>query len=101
MLLHQPGQQALGRLGVPTRLDNLIEYVPVLVDSAPELVFLAGNADDDLVQVPNVGRAWRLAAKAPSILWTELLAPSPDRLIGDNDAAPEQHLLDEPQAQGN
>ena len=49
--------------------------------------------------MPDVVRAGLLATEASGILRTELLSPSPDRLIGNDDAALEQHLLDEPQAQ--
>jgi hypothetical protein len=80
-------------------LDDFVKHVPVLIDSPPEPVFLASDADDDLVQMPNVVWAWRLATKAPDILWSELLPSPADGLIGDEDAALEQHLLDEPEAQ--
>jgi len=98
-LLHQPGQQALGCLGVPTPLDDLIEYVTVLVDSAPEPVLPGSDADDHLVQVPDVSQAWRLAAKAPDISRSELPTPPADRLVGNEDPALEQHLLNQSQAQ--
>jgi hypothetical protein len=98
--LHEPGQQALGRFGVAAVPNDLVEYVPALIDGAPEPVFPASNADDCLVQVPNVAWAWRLAAKTSGILRTELPAPSADRFVGYDDAALEQHHLDEPEAQG-
>lgn len=41
LLPHQPGQQARGRLGVPTRLNNLVQYVTVLIDGASQPVFPA------------------------------------------------------------
>ena len=87
-------------LRVSMRLNDLIEYVTVLVDSAPQPVFFVGDADDELVQMPNVVQARLLAAKAPGISGSELPASPPDRLIGRDDAALEQHLLDEPEAQG-
>jgi hypothetical protein len=62
-------------------------------------MLLASDADDRLVQVPNVSRAWRLAAKALGISRSELLTPPADRLVRDEDTALEQHLLDEPEAQ--
>jgi len=40
-----------------------------------------------------------LATEASGIVWTELLAPSTDCLVGDDDAALEQHLLDQREAQ--
>ena len=79
LLLHQPGQQALGCFGVAAALNDLIKHVSVLVDSPPEPVFPAGDADNYFIQMPNVSRVWRLAAEAPGILWSELSTPPADR----------------------
>jgi hypothetical protein len=62
-------------------------------------MLLASDTDDYLVQVPNVSRAWRLAPKTPSISGAELPTPPADRLVGYDDTALEQHLLDQAQAQ--
>ena len=39
-LLQQPDQQASGRLGVAAVLDDLIKYVSILIDGAPEPMLL-------------------------------------------------------------
>lgn len=57
------------------------------------------DADDHLIEVPNVIWAWRLAAKEPGILRTERLAPPADRLVRNDDTALMQHLLDQAHAQ--
>jgi hypothetical protein len=44
-------------------------------------------------------RARLLAAEATGIFRIKLLSPSPDRLVGHDDASFEQHLLDKTQAQ--
>ena len=80
-------------------LDDLIEHIAVLIDSPPEPVLLAGDGDHDLVEMPNVAAAWRLAPETAGVRRPELQRPAADRLIGDDDAALEQHLLDQPQAQ--
>ena len=82
LLLHQSGQQALGCFGVAAALDDLIQYIAILIDGAPQPVLPTSDADDHLIQVPNVGRAWRLAAQAPGISGSELSAPPTDRLVG-------------------
>jgi hypothetical protein len=94
--LHQPGQQALSCLGVAAALDDLVEDISVLINGSPEPVLLASNADDHLIQMPDVMRARPLAAEATGVLRTELLAPPADRLVRYDDAALEQHLLREP-----
>src|SRR3712207_3197439 len=97
--LQQTLQQAFGRLGVTPRLNDLVEDIAVLIDGTPEPVLLAGYGDHDLVHVPDVTRAWRLAFEAAGVRWPELHRPAPHSLIGDEDAALEQHFLDQAQAQ--
>jgi hypothetical protein len=46
-----------------------------------------------LVHVPLVARSWPAASKAVGEGSSELLAPAPDRLIGDNDATFSQNQL--------
>ena len=101
MLLHQPGEQALGRFGVGSVLNEFVEHIAILIDGALEPVLLASNADDHPIQVPDVTTARLLATEAPGIVGTELPALSRDRLIRNNDPPLEQHLLNQPQAQGN
>ena len=91
-------QQALGGLGIAARLHDLIEHVSILINGSPQPVFLARDRDHDLIEVPDVVAAWRLAPEAAGVRRPELQRPSADRLIGDDDAALEQHLLDQPQA---
>ena len=74
LLAQETPQQALGRRGVAAGLD-------------------------DLVEVPDVAAAWRLAPETAGVRGPELQRPAADRLIGDENAALEQHLFDQPQAQ--
>src|SRR4051812_29546618 len=48
LLLHQLGQQALGCLGVPATLDDLIQYIAILIDGAPQPVLPTSDADGHL-----------------------------------------------------
>jgi hypothetical protein len=99
LLAQETPQQALGRFGITPRLDDLVEDVPILVDSRPEPMLLAGNRDHNLVEVPDIVAVWRLAPEVAGVGGSELQRPPTNRLVGDNDAALEQHLLDQPQAQ--
>jgi hypothetical protein len=99
LLLQKASQQALRRRGVAAGLENFIEHVTILIDSPPEPVLLASDRDHDLIQVPNVAAAWRLAPETASVRRPELQRPAADGLVRDNDAALEQHLLNQPQAQ--
>jgi hypothetical protein len=82
-------------------LNELVENVSVLVDSTPQPMLLTRNADDHLIQMPDIARARLLATEAPCILRTELLPPSPDRLVRYNDAAVEQHPSTSRRLRGN
>jgi hypothetical protein len=99
LLAQETPQQALGRFGITPRLDDLVEDVPILVDSPPEPMLLAGNRDHNLVEVPDIVAVWRLAPETASVRRPELQRPAANRLVGDNDAALEQHLLNQSQAQ--
>jgi hypothetical protein len=99
LLLQQALQQAFRRFHIAPRLDDLIEDIAVLVNSPPQPVLLACDRDHDLVQMPDVAAAWRLAFEAAGVIQTKLQRPAADRLIGHDNAALEQHLLDQPQAQ--
>jgi hypothetical protein len=92
-------QQALGCRGITARLHHLIKDVSVLVNSPPKPVLLAGNGDHDLVEVPDIAATRRLAPESASVRGPELQRPAAHALIGDGDAALEQHLLDQSQAQ--
>jgi hypothetical protein len=50
--LEQLPEEALGRLGVASALDQDVEHGAVLVDRPPEIVQLAADAEEDLIQVP-------------------------------------------------
>ena len=86
-LLQRPRQQSLGSLGVAAVLDDLGKHITVLVDGAPQPVFPAGDGDDHLVQMPHVIPAGLLAVEASCIVRAELLCPTADRFIGNDNAA--------------
>jgi hypothetical protein len=66
----------------------------------PEPMLLTGNGDHDLVEMPDVTTARRLAPEAAGVSRSKLQRPAADRFIGDDNTTLEQHLLDQPQAQG-
>ena len=99
LLFQQALQHALGRFGVATRLDDLIEHIAILIDSPPQPVLLTGNGDDNLVEEPNIAAVRPLAFEATGVVGPELQGPPANDLIGDDHAALEQHLLDQSQAQ--
>jgi len=99
LLLHQPDQKTPGSLGVAASLDDLVENVAVLVDSTPKPMLAAADRHHDLVQMPYISRTRRFPTQAPGIIWPELLRPTADGLIGNDDAAFQKHLFHMTQAQ--
>jgi hypothetical protein len=62
-------------------------------------MLLARDVDDNLVQMPFVSSNWKSAADLFREALAELQRPLPHRLVADQDAASQQHLLDHPRAQ--
>jgi len=100
LLLQEAPQQALGRLGVTLALDDPVKHISILIIGPPEPMPLARDSDHNLVQMPDVMAARRLAPEAAGVARPELKRLAADSLIGYGDAAPEQHLLDQPLGQG-
>ena len=77
LLLQQLAQQAFGGLLVAPALDEDVENKALLVDRAPEPVLLAGDGDDDLIEVPLVAAARGSPTDAVGEFAAELQAPLP------------------------
>ncbi len=99
LLLQQTPQQALGGLGITPALNDLVKDISVLVNSPPQPALLARYGDYDLVEVPDVMAARRFVLEAAGVNRSKLQSLPPDGLVRDEDAALEQHLLDQPKAQ--
>ena len=99
-LLFQQAPQQTGRgLAVAPGLQNLVENIALLIDRAPEPMFLSGDADDDLIEMPDVAAAGPLALEPANEILAEFESPTPHGLVGDQDPALEEHFLDQAQAQ--
>ena len=81
LLLQQLAEQAFGGLLVAPALDEDIENKALLVDRAPEPMLLAGDGDDDLIEVPFVAAAGCSPTDAVGEFAAEFQAPLPDRLV--------------------
>src|ERR1700751_693566 len=62
-------------------------------------MLFAADGDDDLVEVPDIAAARFLALQAAGIIAPELHRPPSPRLVGDDNAALQQYLLDQAKAQ--
>jgi len=83
-LLEQRAEEFLGGGFVPATPDQEVEDGAVLVDGAPQVVRRAVDGHAHLVEVPLVARSRASATERVGVGLTELLAPPPDRLVGDD-----------------
>lgn len=97
--MQKPRQHAPCGLGIAADLDDVVENVAVLIDSAPEVALLAIDRDNDFVMAPNVPPALRLGFQATGAIGAKFHRPTPDCFVGYDNAALEQHFLDEAYAQ--
>jgi len=68
-------------------LSQNINDITVLVDGAPQIIYLAANGHEDFIKVPVVPLSWALSAKTASVCWPEFQTPSTNGLVRDIDAA--------------
>ena len=97
--LQQLPEESLGSAGVSSTLDQDIDHVAVLINGAPQVVSLALDADEDLVQEPDVSESTLPPVKPPSVVQAELPTPESDRLVRDGDTSLRQEILDVAEAQ--
>jgi hypothetical protein len=91
-----------GRGLVPPALDQDLQHLALVVDRAPEVHPLAGNANDHFIEVPAPAGPWARLPKVPRDRRPEITAhgvalraqhPTSDRLIGDIQPRLGQKLL--------
>ena len=76
--LEQLSQQPLGRLRIPPALDQRVKDEAILVHSPPEILALAADGQDDLIQVPFVAPVRRPSAQGVGDIAAEFQPPLAD-----------------------
>ena len=77
----------------------LEDTVTVLIHGTPQVLLLAVDSNEDLVQVPNTAEAALTPLQFSGIVRTELLTPDSNRFIRDDDSAFGEKILDISEAQ--
>jgi hypothetical protein len=80
-------------------LDEDVDHIPILVDSPPEIVPLALDVHEELVQVPDVSLTTSPTPQVLCVVESELLTPLTYGLMGDDDSPFCQELLNISEAQ--
>jgi len=96
----QPAQEFEGRLPVTPWLNDDVKNFALVVDGTPEVVDLAADPDEDLVQMPASRRPWPALSNPSGIDAAELERLPAHRLVGGVDATLGEQVLDIAIAQG-
>ena len=94
MALQQFPEEPGGGPSIPSRLDQDVEDVAVLVDRSPQVMLATMQGDEQLIQMPRVPETPAPLAAPAGIRPAERATPSSDRLVGDRDAPLGQEVLD-------
>ncbi len=92
--LQQLTEEPLGGFLVPLTLHQDIQDVAILVHGSPQIMNLAIDLDEHLIEVPLVARTRTSTAQFISEGLTELSAPFTDRFIGERHATHSHDLFD-------
>ncbi len=79
----QSVEERFGRLTIAVFLKENVQHTPVLIDCSPQPVLLNRNSDYDLVQMPDIVAARRLAFEAAGVIRTKLQGPLADSLVDE------------------
>src|SRR5215831_153423 len=71
-----------------------IDDVAVLIDSPPEVLQLAIDFQEKLIEMPSIPEATLQSLQFPGVVRTKLLTPVPNRFVGNNDASLCQQIFD-------
>jgi len=85
---------------IPSGLNQNIDHYSVLIHSSPQIVLHPVHLQEHFIQVPLGSDPSSVLPKPGRVKAAELVAPVPDRFIGDLDTSLRHHLLDIPVAQG-
>ena len=87
------------RAPVPTRLDEVIDQVTVLVNRTQEILALTVDCDEDFVHKPRIAESTLTSLQPPSVVGAELPAPLPNSFVRHDDTPFGQQIFDIPEAQ--
>ena len=86
LVLQHFAEEAFGGFAIsPARHQN-VDHVSILIHRSPQIVSLALDRDEELVNVPDVPESALFSSNCSSVSRTEFQTPVPNRLVGDRDA---------------
>ncbi len=94
LTLQELSKESPRRTPVPTRLDEKVNQVPVLIHRAPQILPLAVDRDEHFVQEPRIAESTLSALQPPGVVGAELPAPLPNGFVRHEDTSFGQQILD-------
>ncbi len=91
--LQQLAEEPLGGLFVPAALHQDVQDVAILIHGTPQIMILAVDLNEHLIEVPLISGPGTSSAQSISVCLAELEAPFSDGLIRESDAAYGQYLF--------
>src|SRR5260221_13175215 len=88
--LEQLAKEPRGGVAIPARLEQDVDDLAVLVDRQPEVLTLATNRHEELVEMPRVADRPGPMSEPPGVREAEDLAPMPNGFVRDSDTAVRQ-----------
>lgn len=87
-------EEAHRSLSISAPLQEYINHLTVLIHRTPEIVLLALDLHEDLIDEEGVTESLVPAPKFPGVLWPKLDAPQSDRYVADRDSALRHEIFD-------
>ena len=87
-------KKAFGGFAISPACHQNIDHVSILIHRSPQIVSLALDRDEELVNVPDVACSPLLSSQRAGVVGSKLLAPSPNRLIRDGDTSLGEQVFD-------
>jgi hypothetical protein len=79
---------------ISTLLNEDVDLFPALIDGSPQIMSRAPDVHEELVQMPDVSPSTLPTTEVASVVESELLTPLPNGLVGDDDSAFSEKVLD-------
>jgi hypothetical protein len=86
MRLEQAPEEPLGRSAIPSGLEKYINYFAILVNSPPQIMLLAVDLDEDLIDKERITIAPVFSFQSTGVHSSELYAPQTNRFAADSNA---------------
>ena len=100
LALQHFAKESLGNSLVPAFSDQDIQNIAILIHCSPEVKLLTLNLHEDFINMPSVTQSTPLTSDRAGVFRSKLETPEADGLVGDDDLAFSQQILDISKAQG-